>query len=159
MDHQVEELNIHLTSPVRLLKHDTSDPYFCWGTEPYCVPQDLYSCSWLKVLSLKRCSLDIEGDVRVLWNQLKSLTIHGNLIDDGNAINRILSASPQLEIFDLSLTYTNHNLIFRSTSLRKLSINTYFYYSKDSPSTELVIWTPNLETLEMSGIPYPKCVC
>ncbi|KAH6769737.1 hypothetical protein C2S52_014540 [Perilla frutescens var. hirtella] len=122
----------------------------------YLVPQCLYSCSSLKVLLLEDCELKIHGNVQ--WNHLKSLTIDGRSgCHCAHVFNQILLGSPQLEVLILGLEDTSENLNIRSSSLKRLSFANYLCYH-DPADIELRICTPNLETLEISGVPYGKCM-
>ncbi|XP_057772037.1 F-box/LRR-repeat protein At3g26922-like [Salvia miltiorrhiza] len=134
------------------------------GYKEYLVPQCLYSCSSLKVLSLRSCRLVIHGNIK--WDQLKSLTIGStfcsvNFVTE-NAVNLILNGSPKLEVFALTLKDSPQSLCIQSSSLRKLSITKHsrgsYFCVGPSKDTVLKIWTPNLERLKMVGIPYSKCV-
>ncbi|XP_057771451.1 F-box protein At5g03100-like [Salvia miltiorrhiza] len=127
------------------------------------MPQCLYSCSSLKVLSITNGYFRIKGNVQ--WNQLKSLAISitdlGLITED--VINQILCGSPQLEVLIMSFGERGKSMSIRSTSLKELSIYKYDggvqgYASYASTSTELRIWTPNLKTLEIKGIPFSKCL-
>ncbi|KAH6816622.1 hypothetical protein C2S51_021442 [Perilla frutescens var. frutescens] len=94
------------------------------------LPHCLYECSSITELSLVGgCNLHIRGD---------------------------------LEIFQLSInSYNNGSLTIRSSSLKKLSIRkTLYSIMKFDQSTDavLTIWTPNLETLVISGAAYGKCL-
>ncbi|XP_057773714.1 uncharacterized protein LOC130993009 [Salvia miltiorrhiza] len=123
------------------------------------MPQCLYSCSSLKVLSIMDGYFRIEGNVQ--WNQLKSLAIIRDLGLTGDAINRILCGSPQLEVLTMSFEERGESMSIRSTSLKELSIDKYDYRgyaAYASTSTELRIWTPNLKTLEIRGVPFSKCL-
>ncbi|KAH6756220.1 hypothetical protein C2S53_004319 [Perilla frutescens var. hirtella] len=141
-DNKAEELYLH-------------QMFIC---QTYSVPQYLFSSfSSLKVLSLKGCSLKINGNVR--WNQLKSLTIDSDEVDE-DVINQVLCSSPRLEECFLTL-YEMRNMSIRSSSLKKLSFNNSSLYESGHPwkdMDELRIWTPNLEALEISGIPYRRCL-
>lgn len=128
--------------------------------EAYLVPQCLYSCSSLKVLSMEGCDLKIKGIVK--WNQLKSLRIKRVcLVGCERVFQKVMCGSPQLEVLILALCDNEENLSIRSNSLKKLSIDNYVQDckpSEDSFHTVLKIWSPNLETLEISGVPYSKCL-
>ncbi|KAH6769743.1 hypothetical protein C2S52_014546 [Perilla frutescens var. hirtella] len=134
----------------------------------YCVPQFLFSsCPSLKVLVLRGCSLCVPENVQ--WNNLRSLTIDGYRLTP-HLMAKVLSGSPQLEVFILHVMESGENLRIQSSSLKMLCIEKFVYgddgessmdkgYAGDGPSmnTELAICTPNLETLELFGIPYSKC--
>ncbi|XP_057771469.1 F-box/FBD/LRR-repeat protein At5g56420-like isoform X6 [Salvia miltiorrhiza] len=127
----------------------------------YCLPQCVYSCSSLKVLWLEDCNFRdfrVYGDVQ--WNQLKSLTIIDGFGVTEHVINQILCGSPRLEVLILSVADREYeNLSFRSTSLKVLSIRKYCTLLGDQCwDSELIICTPNLETLEIEGAPYKKCM-
>ncbi|KAH6808733.1 hypothetical protein C2S51_026516 [Perilla frutescens var. frutescens] len=149
VDKNVEELYVH-RSKVK--------------SEAYLVPQYLFSCSSLKVLSLEGCDLKSSGNVQ--WNHLKSLKVEGvRLRDCEHVFNQVLCGSPQLEVLILVLCDNEENLNIRSRSLKKLLIDNYLdkYLVfggpyQDTFHTELKIWTPNLESLEISGVPYSKCL-
>ncbi|KAH6808737.1 hypothetical protein C2S51_026520 [Perilla frutescens var. frutescens] len=118
------------------------------------LPKYLYSsCPSLKVLSLKGCQLQIHGNLHC--NQLKSLTIHGFHFDN-HTISLVLSCSPQLEVFIFTLEAMNEDLSIESSSLKRLSIDRYLQFIDGQPSgeTELKISTPNLQTLEIYGVPH-----
>ncbi|XP_057771450.1 F-box/LRR-repeat protein At3g26922-like [Salvia miltiorrhiza] len=145
-NNQAEELYLHM----ELLDYDRMQ---CndW------VPQCLYSCSSLKVLSMKYCEFRIKGNVQ--WNQLKSLTIIDGFGVTEDAINRILCGSPRLEVLIMSVVESGFTLCIRSTSLKELSIyNHIFDICVNTCPTELRIWTPNLKTLKIEGSPYDKCL-
>ncbi|KAH6756217.1 hypothetical protein C2S53_004316 [Perilla frutescens var. hirtella] len=134
----------------------------------YCVPQFLFSsCPSLKVLVLRGCSLCVPENVQ--WNNLRSLTIDGYRLTP-HLMAKVLSGSPQLEVFILHVMESGENLRIQSSSLKMLCIEKFVYgddgessmdkgYAGDGPSmnTELAICTPNLGTLELSGISYSKC--
>ncbi|KAG6409946.1 hypothetical protein SASPL_127990 [Salvia splendens] len=105
-------------------------------------------------MSLESCNLEIYGSVQ--WNKLKSLKLDG-LSANADVIHQILGATPQLEVFCLNYFHKGGNLIIQSTSLKELSIIKYLYDTEDlTLVSELRICTPNLETLEILGIPYKK---
>ncbi|KAH6769739.1 hypothetical protein C2S52_014542 [Perilla frutescens var. hirtella] len=145
VDKNVEELYVH--------RHRKT-------SEVYLVPHYLFSCSSLKVLSLEGCDLKSSGSVQ--WNHLKSLTVEGvRLRDCEHVFNKVLCGSPQLEVLILVLYDNEENLNIQSRSLKKLSIDNYLVCGgpyQDTFHSELKIWTPNLETLEISGVPYSKCL-
>ncbi|XP_057771484.1 uncharacterized protein LOC130991342 isoform X5 [Salvia miltiorrhiza] len=60
----------------------------------------------------------------------------------------------------MSLLECGKSLVIRSASLKELLIYRYLdSYSDESYSTaELRIWTPNLERLDVKGLPYRKCL-
>ncbi|XP_057771452.1 uncharacterized protein LOC130991331 [Salvia miltiorrhiza] len=63
----------------------------------------------------------------------------------------------------MSFGERGESMSIRSTSLKELSIYKYDdgvqgYAAYVSTSTELRIWTPNLKTLEIRGIPFSKCL-
>ncbi|XP_057771479.1 putative F-box protein At1g49610 isoform X2 [Salvia miltiorrhiza] len=123
----------------------------------YWLPQCLHSCSSLKVLSFKNCNFRVYGDVQ--WNQLKSLTIIDGFGVTEHVINQILYGSPRLEVLILSFVDRGENLCIRSTSLKVLSIHKSLYFPGDPCwDSELRICTPNLETLEIKGVPHKKCL-
>lgn len=125
----------------------------------YEVPQWLYSCSSLKELSLIGCDIQINGNGNVQWSQLKSLTIDGKSFSNcERVIDQVLCGAPQLQVLNLVVMDIDTNLTIRSSSLRKLSIENFYFYINPSTFTELRIWTPNLETLEILGDPYTKCL-
>lgn len=145
VDKKVEELYLH--------RHDFLE-YYCDN-----VPQCLYSCSSLKVLSLIGCECDVPIDGNVQWTQLKSLTIGGKSFSNFEpVIDQVLCGAPQLEVLNLDLMDIDANLNIRSSSLRKLSIDKYCCFIRPPTCGELRIWTPKLETLEISGDPYAKCL-
>ncbi|KAH6811489.1 hypothetical protein C2S51_025251 [Perilla frutescens var. frutescens] len=143
----IEELYLYYTNRIIDVNYE----------ELYCLPQNLYLCSSLKVLWLKGCNLQIHGNVQ--WNQLRSLTIEGYFLDE-DLINQVVSCSPRLEVFILNLLDSDENLSIRSSSLKRLSIEKCLRSWKDEPSTdtELRIWSPNLETFEILGVPYSNCL-
>ncbi|XP_057773292.1 uncharacterized protein LOC130992604 isoform X2 [Salvia miltiorrhiza] len=122
----------------------------------YWVPQFLYSFPSLKELTLIDCNLEIFGDVQ--WNQLNSLRIEGFKVT-ARVINQILNGTPRLRVFILRFADAGESLSIQSSSLKELSIDKYFLTHHDLWTfSELRIWTPNLETLEIKGIPYSKCM-
>ncbi|XP_057771492.1 F-box/LRR-repeat protein At3g26922-like isoform X1 [Salvia miltiorrhiza] len=150
--HEVEELYLHWRD-LHLKRTGNNDHKVRW------VPQYLYSCSSLKVLSIHTSYFRITGNVQ--WNHLKSLTIINGFGVTEDVINQILCGSPQLEVLILSLVESDESLHIRSTSLKELSMNKHLHDADDDSSTytaELRIWTPNLKTLEIKGIPYGKCL-
>ncbi|XP_057772035.1 F-box/LRR-repeat protein At3g26922-like [Salvia miltiorrhiza] len=137
--------------------------------KPYKLHECLYSCSSLKVLVLSlgdiRLWPPIDGNIK--WDSLKSLTIDSHYFGlDPEFISQALHGSPNLEVFNLSLgvfnlfTYPSgiesesKSVCIQSKSLKKLSIRKTWYET----DKELEIVTPNLETLEISGYPYRRCV-
>ncbi|XP_057772032.1 F-box/FBD/LRR-repeat protein At5g56420-like [Salvia miltiorrhiza] len=127
--------------------------------EPYQLSECLYSCSSLKVLvlSLNEISLwSIPGNIK--WDSLKSLTIDSLYFDfNPEFIIQALRGSPNLEVFNLTLHELESqvgSVFIQSSSLKKLSIRKPRYET----DKELKIVTPNLETLEISGSPYRRCV-
>ncbi|XP_057771454.1 F-box/LRR-repeat protein At3g03360-like [Salvia miltiorrhiza] len=149
----VEELYLHMVIEDR-------ESCLCNDDDIRWLPQFLYSCSSLKVLSIENCYFRFKGNVH--WNHLKSLTIINGFGVTEDVINQIFCGSPQLEVLIMTFIDSRfENFSIRSTSLKKLSINKHFYDDYEDPSpytTELRIWTPNLKTLEMKGIPYGKCL-
>ncbi|XP_057773712.1 F-box/LRR-repeat protein At3g26922-like [Salvia miltiorrhiza] len=147
---RAEELYLHIQQ---------FDTYVCNCDELndaiYLVPQCLYSCSSLKVLSIKSCYFRIKGSVQ--WNHLKSLTIIDGFGVNGDVVNQILCGSPQLEVLIMPVVESGKSLCIRSTSLKQLSINKHID-DKSTSKTELRIWTPNLETLETDGLAYTTCL-
>lgn len=156
-ENEVEDLCLHL-----MYLYDVRGEGDFLGSElVYLVPQDLYSCSSLKELFLQGCSFHIERDVQVQWNQLKNLTIDEAYYIDEHVINKVLSGCPLLEVFVLTLEggCKNLNLNFISSSLKRLKIIKFLYaFDEPSKNSELRIWTPNLETLEMCGVAFGKCL-
>ncbi|KAL8532165.1 hypothetical protein ACS0TY_008681 [Phlomoides rotata] len=146
VENKVEELNLCLTYE--------GDGMYSEGV--YIAPQRLNSCSSLRKLSLVGC-LRVHGSVS--WNQLKNLSMEGLYFSEGT-INQILSGTPQLEVFELSLVESNANLNIRSKCLKKLKVSRYFLFIGDQPSLDSVlrICCPKLETLEISGLLYGKCL-
>ncbi|KAL8532170.1 hypothetical protein ACS0TY_008682 [Phlomoides rotata] len=151
---KVEELNILLEYETDALNwdgpvHDSEDVYRA--------PQCLNSCSSIRKLSLVGCNLRVRESPA--WNQLKSLQIDCFSISE-RLINRILLGTPRLEVFELRVIESNENWNIRSTSLKKLKINKYFYFGNMQPSLDSIlrICCPNLETLEISGVYYGKCL-
>ncbi|KAH6769724.1 hypothetical protein C2S52_014527 [Perilla frutescens var. hirtella] len=136
MEKKVEELYLDLSCDVGLIF----------------LPHFLYECSSIRKLSIVGdCIHHIRGDVH--WDQLKSLTIRcSSVIED--VISQVVSGAPQLEIFDLtSRSKGDESVSVRSSSLKKLSIRKDHY-----GSALLTIWTPNLETLKISGDAFSKCL-
>ncbi|XP_057772034.1 F-box protein At5g03100-like [Salvia miltiorrhiza] len=123
--------------------------------EPYQLSECLYSCSSLKVLvlSLNEISLwSIPGNIKC--DRLKSLTIDSLYCDfNQKFISQALRGSPKLEVFNLTL-HERGSVFIQSSSLKKLSIRKPRYET----DKELKIVTPNLETLEILGSPYRRCV-
>lgn len=157
MENKVEELYIHL---LYRREEETKSGYLSY-LEAYWVRGCIYRCSLLKVLSLKGCNFEVESngyDIDVWWNHLKSLTIHGFIFEE--CLNRVLSGSPQLEVLILSLMDVGEDMSIRSSSLKKLCIDLHLAYNDHhlTTDTELTICTPNLETLEILGVPYRKCM-
>ncbi|XP_057771466.1 putative F-box protein At1g49610 isoform X3 [Salvia miltiorrhiza] len=144
-DKGVEELYLHILFEI----NDNDDIYW--------VPQCVYSCSSLKVLSFEDCNLRVYGNVQ--WNHLKSLTIiNGDEVTE-RVINQILCGSPRLEVLIMSFLDIGENLCIQSTSLKVLSIHRYFQFCAELCwDSELRICTPNLHTLEIKGAPYKKCL-
>ncbi|XP_057772031.1 F-box/LRR-repeat protein At3g26922-like [Salvia miltiorrhiza] len=124
--------------------------------ESYELPECLYSCSSLKVLVLSLNCIrlsDIRGNI--MWDSLKSLTIESVYFGpDSYFISQALRGSPNLEVFNLTLHDKRGSVFIQSSSLKKLSIRKTCYET----DKELEIVTPNLETLEISGSPYRRCV-
>ncbi|XP_057771503.1 putative F-box protein At1g49610 isoform X2 [Salvia miltiorrhiza] len=121
----------------------------------FSVPQCLYSCSSLKVLQIMISDPQVHGNVQ--WDQLRRLTLFAEGFTK-NAIDRILRGSPRLRKFNLILRSSKGDLRIKSSSLRQLSI--IMFYKKDArvvEDPELRIWAPNLEKLEIGGVPYSKC--
>ncbi|KAH6808720.1 hypothetical protein C2S51_026503 [Perilla frutescens var. frutescens] len=137
MEKKVEELYLRLPCYDPPLAIDPLPHYFC-------------ECSWIRKLSVVECDLHIHGDMH--WDQLKNLTIECFSVTE-DVINRVVSGAPQLEIFKLSiLSVSNENLSIQSSSLKKLWIYKELATKYDpSMSAMLTIWTPNLETLIISG--------
>ncbi|XP_057771489.1 F-box/LRR-repeat protein At5g02910-like [Salvia miltiorrhiza] len=157
--HEVEELYLPWRD-LNMKRIGNNDHKVCW------VPQYLYSCSSLKVLSINTFHFSIRGNVQ--WNQLKSLTIVNGFGVTEDVMNQVLFGSPQLEVLVLSFVESGESLCIRSSSLKELSINKYLcnadtYTERElkiwtSKIKSLEIWTPNLKTLEIKGIPYSKCL-
>ncbi|KAL6568243.1 hypothetical protein OROHE_003927 [Orobanche hederae] len=121
-------------------------------TDSYRVPNCLYSCSSLQKLSFLGDVNGINGNL-VQWNQLKWLKLLCLKEGTQDEIDLVLSGIPMLEVFEfIFIQDNNSSLNFRSNSLKAL----YVYMSmrhKDgmSKDTELRIWTPNLEILDIRG--------
>lgn len=144
MENEAQELCVHLGG--------------YYKDELLWVPHYLYSSSSLQVLSLKCFNIQVNGNVQ--WNHLKSLSIDGQR-GNQHLIGEVLSGSPQLEVFVLALKENGEDLSIRSGSLKRLSIKKYrdicWMDSEPLKDSELEIWSPNLETLEIYGVPYSKC--
>ncbi|KAL8549987.1 hypothetical protein ACS0TY_008709 [Phlomoides rotata] len=151
---KVEELNILLEYDAEALWWDGTVPD---SKDVYRAPQCLNSCSSIRKLSLVGCNLRVRESPA--WNQLKSLQMD-NFSFSERLINRILMGTPRLEVFELRVVESNMNLNIRSTSLKKLKINKYLGFMDDQPSLDSIlrICCPNLETLEISGVYYGKCL-
>lgn len=123
----------------------------------YTAPQGLYSCSSLEKLYLKGCNLAVPNR-NVDWSRLQRLRIDGYDIGEG-LMRRVMSGCPNLEVLILCLMENHQNLTIESRSLKNLFIDKYLYSSDDDVSveTELVIEAPNLEVLNLVGIPYSRC--
>ncbi|XP_057771487.1 F-box protein At5g03100-like [Salvia miltiorrhiza] len=153
--HEVEELYLHWVN-FYIPRNRDEDHKAHW------VPQYLYSCSSLKLLSIKNCYFRIKENVQ--WNQLKSLTIKNGFGVTEHVISQMLCGSPQLEVLSMSFVERGESMSIRSTSLKELSIDKHDSDDHDLPNdasrytTELRILTPNLETLEIKGIPYSRCL-
>lgn len=94
--HKVEELYLHMML-------ESMDMRYYEAKDGVCsVPQSLYSCSSLKVLSFRHCDF-ISSPPHVNWNQLKSLTTTEGFGISGDMISQILSGSPCLEVLTFSL--------------------------------------------------------
>lgn len=150
IEKRVEELCLHHMHP---------NYYLC--TEYY-PPQLLYSCSSITKLTLVSCSLKIEENVK--WNQLQSLVIREAESLSENALDHILCGAPRLEVLELQIMDTSHNLNIRSSSLKSLNIMRYPNQHHDDEEEEeanesmLRICAPNLVTLEISGVPCRMCL-
>ncbi|KAH6808729.1 hypothetical protein C2S51_026512 [Perilla frutescens var. frutescens] len=136
IEKQVEELHLNLDSQ-----------------RDYYAPRRLYSCSWIRELTLISCKLKIEQNVQ--WNQLKSLTIDGTQFCIKIPIDQILHGAPNLEFLSLVIRDCHEHLNIRSRCLKVLKIFRWFcpMYSIGNHS-ELVIWAPNLEAIEISQVMY-----
>lgn len=154
--HNVEELTVYLVYDRDNLAW-IEDSINRTKRDVYTVPQCLYLCSSLRKLMLMGCNLGM--DVSPLWYNLESLILHGFCFSEC-LINRIVSCSPRLEFFDLSLLESFEDLSIRSLSLKRLKIGKFLYGGFDDASLDnvLSICCPNLETLELTRIPYWKCL-
>ncbi|XP_047964685.1 putative F-box protein At1g49610 [Salvia hispanica] len=124
------------------------------GKEVYRVPPCLYSYSSLKELSLQSCNLEINGNVQ--WNKLECLKINAFRAAP-DVIGQILSSTPQLKVFYLTYVDKGGILSIQSNSLKELSIDKYIMGPDDFfVLSDLRICTPNLESLEIKGLPYKK---
>ncbi|KAL8532172.1 hypothetical protein ACS0TY_008684 [Phlomoides rotata] len=152
---KVEELNIHLMYTSVAMERE--EAVMSGRKDVYMAPQCLYSCSSIRKLSLVGCYLQIHRPPA--WDQLKSLRIHGFYLSE-HLIKQILLGTPQLEVFDLRLVESNKNLNIFSASLKMLKIEKYVYFWGARPPVNavLMINCPNLETLEISGGFYNKCL-
>lgn len=124
----------------------------------YRLPDCLYSCSSLVNLDIEFCNLRIPTN-NVSWDRLYSLRIYGYEVSQ-DLINKVLRGSPKLEDLILKFTENHDSLCIEHGSLIYLYVEKYYlYYEDEDPSTdkELRIWTPRLETLEISGVPYARC--
>lgn len=157
-EHQVDELYIELDYGDCRVEEFGSDPMKQTQERLYWLLQCLYSFSSLKILYLDGCNLPIPVK-NVKWNQLKRLTIRGYRLSE-DLMNRVLYGSPQLEFLKLYAMENHENLSIRSSSVTHLIMDKYLYFTGDIPAmdTELIIWTPNLRKLEISGVPYSKCL-
>ncbi|KAI3469407.1 hypothetical protein Pfo_026070 [Paulownia fortunei] len=141
IENEVEELSISLQ---------------CEGDTGYWAPQRLYSCSSIRKLSLLGCNLKIHGNLH--WNQLKSLKIDGVCLSQ-HVIDQVLSSTPQLEVLFLCPMESNENLNIQSSSLKRLTIEKFLDLGdEEAMDTVLTIWAPNVETLEITGVWYSKCL-
>ncbi|KAH6816612.1 hypothetical protein C2S51_021432 [Perilla frutescens var. frutescens] len=155
IEKQVEELDIDLLAFL-----NAAWIYGNTEAREYCPPQRLYSCSSIRKLSLAYLTLKIEGNVQ--WNQLESLKINGKTPLSENVMNQILIGAPLLKVLDLRITDRGgENLNIESSSLKMLKIGRCSYvmgdYGAESDSM-LRVWAPNLESLEISGDPYRRCL-
>lgn len=154
VEHKVEVLEIRLWYDREEL--EWRNPVMTGKKGVYRAPLCLNSCSSIRELWLVGCNLQIGGPPA--WNQLSSLRINGCFSE--RTIDRILLGSPCLEVFELCLLERYENLNIRSGSLKKLMIEKKLHFLDDSPSLDAVlrIHCPNLETLEISGVIYPKYI-
>lgn len=94
------------------------------------------------------------------WNQLKILTIQGADFLIEHAMSHILSGSPRLKVLNLCFRETGKNMNIESSSLKMLMIDMYAVHCSDNVSkgAMLRIWAPNLESLEIYGVSYSRCL-
>lgn len=112
IENRVEELYLDLSD---FITHTN-----CLEAE-YCAPQGLYSCSSITKLSLFSWRLKIDENVQ--WTQLKSLTIEGAHSLTEDAINKVVSGAPRLEVLNLRIFQIEENLNIQSTSLKMFKID------------------------------------
>ncbi|XP_057773771.1 FBD-associated F-box protein At5g22730-like [Salvia miltiorrhiza] len=158
---KILELTIFFSSDDPLIPSSDIDSWLLFATEKqvekltfgfvfkmhgaYFVPQCLYSCSSIKELTLRTCSLKIETNVQ--WNKLKSLNIRKSEGLSGDAMSQVLVGAPLLEELVLWSFEISENFNIRSTSLKILEINGCDVKAE----AELRIWAPNLWSLVISA--------
>lgn len=118
------------------------------------LPQCVYCISSLKTLRLWSCRLKPNKQIR--WNLLTKLTLWFAVLWD-ESIHNIMEGAPKLEFLELDSCCGYHDLTFDSPSLRVLIVREYesFVY-EDGPV--LRISAPNVQSLQLSGSFYRKCV-
>lgn len=123
----------------------------------YTAIQCLYSCSSLEKLHLKAYEL-YEPWTSVNWDRLKCLRIDAYRVRS-YSVQEAVSGSPNLEALIISFNENLEDLHIKSTSLKHLSVDKFLAYDHEAPheKSELRISTPNLEILELLGVPYHKC--
>ncbi|KAL1543099.1 hypothetical protein AAHA92_20113 [Salvia divinorum] len=145
IDHQVEELHLEATPSF----------YSIFESRMYYVPHPrLYSCSSITKLTLASVELSIGESVR--WNRLNSLTIEDAVSLSEDTMNKIFSGAPVLEALNLHVRESGEDLNIRSASLKMLKIVMSGLGSESKAA--LRVLALNLETLEISGISYTRCL-
>ncbi|KAF7121346.1 hypothetical protein RHSIM_Rhsim13G0171000 [Rhododendron simsii] len=82
------------------------------------------------------------------WNSLKNLSI-GHMILSDEVIQKILVGSPVLKILELYYFRGVSHLHFSNASLKMLILREYWDHSNNLDDSELEIFAPNLQSLEM----------
>ncbi|XP_047967353.1 F-box protein At5g03100-like isoform X5 [Salvia hispanica] len=124
----------------------------CWNGDRVLKFREMESKNYIYMC----CALLKELGLVLMWNKLESLKINAYTAAPA-VINQILSGTPQLKVFHLTYVDKGGILSIQSSSLKELSIDKYILWRDDLLAlSDLRICTPNLETLEIKGLPYRK---
>ncbi|CAN4087819.1 unnamed protein product [Withania somnifera] len=118
------------------------------------IPKCVCCNSSLKTLRLLSCRL--KPDMQISWNTLTKLTLRYSVLWD-KSIHQIMMGAPKLEFFELDSCWGYDDLTFDSPSLRVLIVCEYESVVYEYGPV-MRISAPNVQSLQLSGPFYRKCV-
>lgn len=93
----------------------------------------------------------------IRWDRLTSLTIEAAHSLPQHAVDMIICGAPLLEELNLRVRESAEDLSIRSASLKMLKI-VMCGLGSGNDAAALRVLAPNLQSLEISGISYTKCL-